>query len=367
MLPQRLVRTTIPSKTSLNLPAKSDVDMINDGPTSRQAQAVESTGRWRQSLAEAIRNPNGLLDYLGLSQRDVPQSRSAEAGFPILVPHSYAARMRRGDPLDPLLRQVLPVVDEESSPPGFAADAVGDVSSRRSPGLLHKYRGRALLIATGACAIHCRYCFRRHYPYGEEPRRLEDWQPALETIGNDDSLNEIILSGGDPLVLSDRRLHELVARLGELKHLRRLRIHTRLPVVLPDRVTPEFLDLLQETRLTSIVVVHANHPQELQSDCADAILRISASGIMVLNQAVLLRGINDDVGVLAELSERLVELGVRPYYLHQLDRVTGTSHFEVAEETGLRLIQQLRVRLPGYAVPQYVREVQDEPYKVPIV
>jgi len=213
--------------------------------------------------------------------------------------------------------------------------------------------------------VHCRYCFRREYPYGDEPRRLDDWLPALDEIATDNSLHEIILSGGDPLMLTDARLNVLIDRLAKVPHLRRLRIHSRLPIVLPERITDSLIALLRGTSLAPIMVVHANHPREIADDCRDTLARLVRSGITTLNQAVLLRGVNDDVDVLAELCERLVNLGVLPYYLHQLDRVRGAAHFEVDESVGRALIRSLRERLPGYAVPRYVREVAREGYKIP--
>lgn len=321
---------------------------------------------WQQELADAIRDPAVLCRRLGLPVELVDPARQAARLFPLLVPESFLARMRPGDLTDPLLRQVLPLGAEAENPPGFVADPVGDDAAHLAPGLLQKYAGRALLITTGACAVHCRYCFRRHYPYGEEPRTLADWEPAFRALEADDSLHEVLLSGGDPLTLSDRRLTDLVARLEQIPHLTRLRLHTRLPIVLPSRVTPGLIDLLQQTRLTPIVVVHANHPQELTGDCAEAVRLLVRSGITTLNQAVLLQGVNDQADTLAALSERLIDLGVLPYYLHQLDRVQGASHFEVAEGVGLALIAELRRRLPGYAVPQYVRELPGAAHKTPV-
>lgn len=321
---------------------------------------------WRRSLAEAIRDPAQLLSRLGLASAEC-RLTAVGPRFPLLVPESFLRRMKSGDLHDPLLRQVLPLAEEDEDVPGFTIDALDEATFRKAPGLLHKYEGRALLVLTGACAIHCRYCFRRHYPYSQEPKRLDDWDPAFVAIERDESIHEVLLSGGDPLMLTDERLGEVVRRLEAIPHLRRLRIHTRLPIVLPDRVTLELLDLLTATRLTPVIVVHANHPAELVSDCALALRQLAQSGVMVLNQSVLLRGINDSVATLSELSERLIELGIRPYYLHQLDRVSGTAHFEVSEETGRQLIDQLRRRLPGYGMPQYVREIPGEPFKVPLI
>jgi EF-P beta-lysylation protein EpmB len=321
---------------------------------------------WQQDLAAAVRDPDGLIDRLALPESFREPARRAATLFSLLVPHSYLARMTVGDPLDPLLRQVLPIDAEADDVTGFTSDALDEVDAHLAPGLLQKYAGRALLIAAGACAVHCRYCFRRHYPYGDEPRQLRDWEPAFAALAADESIHEVLLSGGDPLMLSDTRLSALIDRLEAIPHLRRLRIHTRLPIVLPSRVTEQFVDRLLVSRLTPIVVVHANHPAEVVADCADALRTLVRSGITTLNQAVLLRGVNDDADVLAELCERLIDPGVLPYYLHQLDRVQGTAHFEVSEDRGRELVAALRRRLPGFAVPQYVREIPGASHKVPL-
>lgn len=255
------------------------------------------------------------------------------------------------------------MADELRRPAGFSTDPVGDLAARQVPGLLHKYQGRALLLVTGGCAVHCRYCFRRFFPYSEAAGP-NTWQQALDAIAHDPSIEEVILSGGDPLVLPDEHLAELVHRLAEVEHVQRLRVHTRLPVVIPQRVTDELVAWLRGTRLTSVVVVHVNHPQELDEPTMASLRRLSAAGIPLLNQAVLLAGINDRVDVLAELSRKLIAAGVLPYYLHQLDRVAGAAHFEVPPAKGKRLVAELRRQLPGYLVPRYVREVAGAPYKV---
>ncbi|MCC7418673.1 MAG: EF-P beta-lysylation protein EpmB [Planctomycetaceae bacterium] len=328
--------------------------------------AHSGSSDWRRSLAQAVRDPDELITRLELHDSLREPARRAAETFPLMVPVSFLARMEPGNPHDPLLRQVLPVGAEEIIAEGFAADAVGDGNARAIPGLLQKYEGRALLIAAGSCAVNCRYCFRRHYPYGEEPRRLDDWQPALDAIAGDPTLHEVILSGGDPLMLTDHRLREMVERIAAIPHVTRLRIHSRLPIVLPDRVNDDLLNLLHEIGPAAVMVVHANHPNEIVGDCAAALQRLVQSGIPTLNQSVLLRGVNDAADTLAALSERLIECGVIPYYLHQLDRVSGAAHFEVAEATGLKLIDELRRRLPGYLVPRYVREIAGEPSKSPI-
>ncbi|MCA8995999.1 MAG: EF-P beta-lysylation protein EpmB [Planctomycetaceae bacterium] len=323
---------------------------------------------WQKSLSEAIRSRSELLRHVHLESL-ISDSCSADQDFPVVVPLSYIRRMRTGDPRDPLLLQVLPTELENRASPGSHSgerDPTVDLAIKTAPGLLHKYHGRALLIAHGSCAVHCRYCFRRHYPYGDDPKSLTDWQPALDAILSDNSLHEIILSGGDPLLLSDGRLKGLLDRLAEIPHVRRLRIHSRLPIVLPDRVTRGLLDCLRGTRFQTFVVVHANHAHELVDDCETALQQLIRSGIPVLNQAVLLRKVNDSVEALAELCERCIDLGVMPYYLHQLDRVRGAVHFEVDPHLGLQLISELRARLPGYAVPRYVREIPGERSKTVI-
>ena len=332
----------------------------------RHRLLTQSDTHWKRSLAAAIRELPVLLRELGLEHSENELVTAAMRDFPLLVPRSYLARMTPGNPHDSLLRQVLPVADERSAVPGFVVDAVDDEAARKAPGLLQKYQGRVLLIATGSCAINCRYCFRRHYPYGEEPKRLDDWAPALAAIEQDTRIREVILSGGDPLMLPDERLSQLVEQLDAIEHLTRLRIHSRLPIVLPDRVNTDLLDTLRDSRLQPVMVVHANHPHEIAGDCAQALRTLVRSGVPTLNQAVLLRGINDSVETLAALCEQLVDVGVMPYYLHLLDRVAGTAHFEVAESTGRMLVEELRKRLPGYAVPQLVREVAGEPSKTPV-
>lgn len=327
---------------------------------------TSTSSNWHRSLAEAIRDPESLLQALRLPLDLATTAGSTSPHFPLLVPRSYVERMEPGNPADPLLRQVLPLAAEQTFVPGFVSDAVGDGDSRQAPGLLHKYHGRALLIATGSCAVHCRYCFRREYPYQDEPRTLADWEPAFEALRQDDSIREIILSGGDPLMLTEVRLDELLQRCEAIPHLTRLRIHSRLPIVLPDRIDSELLYRLRSSRLTAIMVVHANHPNEVTGDCSIALSRLVKSGITTLNQTVLLKGVNDSGETLTQLSERLIDRGVIPYYLHQLDRVQGTAHFEVSDAQALQFIEEMRTRLPGYAIPQLVREVAGESFKVPL-
>jgi EF-P beta-lysylation protein EpmB len=314
-------------------------------------------------MNDAVRDADELCRLLDLPPQLSPAARAAAEQFSLFVPRGYVARMRPGDPADPLLRQVWPLADETVATPGFVADPVGDASAARQPGLLQKYRGRVLVIMTGTCAVHCRYCFRRDFPYQETPRSLADWRPALEEIAGDSSLHEVILSGGDPLTLVDAALAQFATKLAAIPHLRRLRIHTRLPIMIPERVTDKLLDTLRGSRLTPIVVVHANHAQELDEHVAAALARLADAGIVLLNQAVLLAGVNDSVEAQAALCERLVDLRVMPYYLHQLDRAAGAAHFEVPIDVGRQIVRQLRELLPGYAAPRYVTEITGEASK----
>ena len=308
-------------------------------------------------MKDAVRDPEELCRLLDLPTEFASAAKESARQFRLFVPRGFLSRMQPGDPADPLLRQVLPLAEETIEVPGFSVDPVRDDLAERQPGLLHKYDGRVLLVTTGTCAIHCRYCFRRHFPYDEAPRSLADWQPAIDEIASDESVHEVILSGGDPLTLVDSTLATLVHRIGQIPHLRRLRFHTRLPIVIPERVTDELVELVRGSRLTPIIVLHANHANELDAHVADAIGQLRDAGILLLNQAVLLAGINDSVEAQAALSERLVDLRVVPYYLHQLDRVAGAAHFEVPVDKGRQIIRELRDRLPGYAVPRYVAEV----------
>ncbi len=315
-------------------------------------------------MANAISTPQELVTELGLSPTLIPTALEASRGFRLRVPRSYVSRIRRGDPNDPLLRQVLPIGAELVSPPEFTADPLGEREALRAPGLLQKYRGRALLIATSACAVHCRYCFRREFPYSEQTTDSSRWSEALNEIASDPSIEEVILSGGDPLSLSDFRLASLTDALQRIPHVRRLRVHTRQPVVLPSRVDAGLTQWLGELRLPVVFVLHINHPNEIDAEVLAACARLRDCGITLLNQTVLLRGVNDDAEVLAELSRRLFEAGVLPYYLHVLDRVRGVAHFEVPEQQARLIAGELAAKLPGYLVPRLAREVHGAPAKV---
>lgn len=335
-------------------------------PDREPATDHRETADWRRSWREAVTDPRELLamlDLTHLADRVLPR---LDPGFALRVPRDFIARMRRGDPADPLLLQVLPQAAELDEAPGFGLDAVGDLSARTAKGVLHKYRGRALLIATGSCAVNCRYCFRRHFPYGEETAAANRWHEAVAHLAADASIDEVILSGGDPLSLSTAKLTELTAALAAIPHIRRLRIHTRLPVVLPARVDSELCAWLSGLPWPAAIVLHANHANELDAGVARACARLRDTGAALLNQSVLLRGINDDADTLAALSERLFDCGVVPYYLHQLDRVAGTAHFAVADETARSLVDALRTRLAGYLVPRLVREIPGETGKTPL-
>lgn len=325
--------------------------MIAGTHRSRHLEVVAS---WKLQLREAFRDVDALLAHLGLSRADV--GISGDSSFPLLVPRGFVERMGHGDPTDPLLLQVLPLAAEDQVSAGFVADPVGDLARVRGPGLIHKYAHRVLLITTGSCAVHCRYCFRRHFPYAEELAARDQWREAVAAIAANSSIHEVILSGGDPLSLSTAKLVELTNALTRIPHLRRLRIHTRWPIVLPQRVDAEMLDWLRGLPWPVTVVVHANHAQEIDAQVADAMQRLRGTGATLLNQSVLLRGINDDADALCALSERLGEIGVMPYYLHLLDRVAGAAHFQVDLREARRLLRSMRARLPGFLVPRLARE-----------
>lgn len=330
------------------------------------APVARPPARWQQALASAFGSAAELLDRLDLRPETLGVSAAAVAAFPVRVPRGFAARMRRGDPADPLLRQVLPVAAETLATPGYLADPVGDLAALRSPGLIHKYAGRVLLVATGACAVHCRYCFRREFPYAEHAQGPAQLRANLAAIAADPTISEVILSGGDPLLRTDDWLAGTLAALAGIPHVRRLRIHTRVPVVLPERVDAGLTAVLAACALPLTVVLHCNHPQELDASVRAACADLRATGATLLNQSVLLRGVNDDAGVLADLAEALFAAGVLPYYLHQLDRVHGTAHFAVTDAEALALAATLAARLPGYLVPRLVREVAGAPAKLPL-
>jgi L-lysine 2,3-aminomutase len=326
---------------------------------------------WQIQLTDAFGRSDELLEYLQLPP-DTPSAAAAVAAgtphpsssFPLRVPRAFAARMGKRNPRDPLFLQVWARPEEQLDVAGFVDDAVGDLAKLKAGGLVHKYDGRVLVMATGACAVHCRYCFRRHFPYGDALASRDHWRAALSAIAADRSLHEVILSGGDPLSLADDKLAELAQALEFLPHVHTLRIHTRLPVVLPDRVDDALLAWLRRGRLKKVIVIHANHANELDAAVADALARLRSAGVTLLNQSVLLRGVNDSSAALVRLSERLFECGVMPYYLHMLDRVRGAAHFDVPEVEARALVDAAAARLPGYLVPRLVREQAGAPAKV---
>jgi EF-P beta-lysylation protein EpmB len=325
-------------------------------------------GEWRRHLSGVVRDLGELLDLVGLDAEvfGIGATSPVALRFPLRVPRGFVSRMRRGDPDDPLLRQVLPAPAEDHEVPGFNRNPVGELGLIRGDGVLSKYHGRALLIATGACAIHCRYCFRRHFPYGEGQPGGKEFSAALDRVASDRSIDEIILSGGDPLILADDRLAGLAAAIAGISHVRRLRIHTRLPVVLPERVDEALVGWIEAFPLPVVVVIHANHPNEIDDSVVRALGALAAAGATLLNQAVLLRGVNDSSETLEELSRRLFDCRVLPYYLHLLDRVAGAAHFEVGEARALEIMESLEARLPGYLVPRLVREIEGAPSKIAV-
>ena len=322
----------------------------------QQSETLHFTKNWQQQLAEAFSNIEDLCHYLHLSLNDLPVSVAAAESFPLRVPLSFASCMQKDNPHDPLLRQVLPIKEELFAYPGFSNDPVGDLPAAIQTGVLHKYHGRVLFINTGSCAINCRYCFRRNFPYSELQLGKQKETAGSQYIQESPDIAEVILSGGDPLLLSDVRLAKLFGQLNAIPHLKRIRIHTRLPIVLPARITDELMNTLAQSTKQIVIVVHCNHANELNSRVIAACKPLRNSGITLFNQSVLLKGVNDNVASLCELSEQLFSHDIIPYYLHLLDKATGTGHFEVSETAAVALIKQVQATLPGYLVPKLVKE-----------
>jgi EF-P beta-lysylation protein EpmB len=322
--------------------------------------------RWQTDLKSTIHKYQDLMSVCGLKTGTSKAPTNAENNFSVKVPRPFLSRINPDDPFDPLLRQVLPLPEENMVATGYRLDSVGEFNKHITPGLIKKYHGRALLITTASCALHCRYCFRRHYPYQENLAGQDNWSQAISILRDDNEIFEIILSGGDPLSLTDEKLEKLICQLEDISHLKLLRIHTRFPVAVPTRVTEQLLDMLCKTRFKTAMVLHINHPNEIDDEVKIALRRLHATGIHLLNQSVLLKGVNDHADILLKLSETLYQNHVLPYYLHFLDPVQGATHFEVDENHGKLLLEQLRSRLPGYLVPRLVREVADMPYKLPL-
>lgn len=326
---------------------------------------VESAS-WQNLLAGSITDPRVLLARLQLDSSLLEGAMAADREFSLRVPEPYLQRMRVGDPNDPLLRQILPLGEELHEQPGYVADPLGEQQSNARPGIIHKYHGRLLLVVTAGCAVNCRYCFRRHFPYADNNLSTAEWEEALDYIRQDSSINEVIYSGGDPLAANDRRLAWLTRQIAVIPHIKRLRVHTRLPVVIPQRVTEELIDALCGTRLPVTMVLHCNHANEVDQQMLAATASLRRANVTLLNQAVLLRGVNDRLEAQIALSEALGDNGILPYYLHLLDHVRGASHFHCSDSEAKQLIGQLLTRLPGYLVPRLVREVAGQPGKVPI-
>ncbi len=321
-------------------------------------------------MKSAVRSVGQLLAELDL-ESEITDLPAEAAKFPVFVPRPFLARIEKGNITDPLLRQVLPIPDEGVSPGHFSTDPLAEQAATLHDGLIQKYQKRVLVIASAACAVNCRYCFRRHFPYESAAIGRPRWEEIANSIAADTSLNEVILSGGDPLTVSDERLSEILGMLAEIKHVQRVRIHSRLPIVIPQRVTDSLLDVLWQFRNSRVgrqvvMVVHTNHANEIDDDVADSLRRLSETATQTLNQSVLLAGVNDDAETLIGLSERLLLANVLPYYLHQLDPIIGTSHFEVPVLKGKQLIESIRARLPGFAVPRYVQELAGENSKTVI-
>jgi len=321
-----------------------------------QSEIHHFAKNWQQQLAEAFNNIEDLCRYLNLSPNDLPVSAAAAENFPLRVPLSFAACIEKGNAHDPLLRQVLPVSEELFAYPGYSNDPVGDLAAATQIGVLHKYHGRVLFIDTGSCAINCRYCFRRNFPYADLQLSKQQEDAAIKSIQNNTSISEVILSGGDPLLLSESRLARLIRQLDGIEHLKRIRIHSRLPIVLPARITEEFINTLTQSAKQIIIVVHCNHANEINDRVIAACNSLKNSGITLFNQSVLLKGVNNNAEALCELSEQLFRHGIIPYYLHLLDKATGTGHFEVSEAEALALMRQVQAALPGYLVPKLVKE-----------
>lgn len=313
------------------------------------------SNRWQQQLNNAFKSISALYDYLELDAQAI-FSNEAHLNFPLLVPKSFAERMEKGNANDPLLKQVLPVNEEMQMVAGFGLDPVGDLQAMAETGVIHKYQGRALLINTGSCAIHCRYCFRRNFPYSDFQLGNQKQKQAISYLREQVDISEIILSGGDPLLLSDAKLRTFILEMNEIAHLKRIRIHSRLPIVLPDRISDDLIEALKYSKKQLIMVVHCNHVNELNIEVANVCEKMREAGIILLNQSVLLKEVNDDVFQLAQLSEGLFSLGIMPYYLHLLDKASGTAHFEVSKTVAVLLMQQLQAQLPGYLVPKLVKE-----------
>jgi len=345
--------------------AMTKVNTINQSAILARSGHRPNNSAWRDELRRAFRRPGELFEYLGLADTSRPYLDTPD--FPMLVPEAYARRMRSGDPDDPLLRQVLPDPRENDTVAGFVSDPVGDSASRRERGLLHKYAGRVLIITTGACAIHCRHWFRQEFPYTSDHDDIARDRRSIDYIRARDDIEEVILSGGDPLMLDTSRLIQFTDQLRTIPHIQRLRLHTRLPVVLPSRVDSELCQWIESLPWPVVIVIHANHAAEFDADVDRAMSQLRRAGATLFNQAVLLAGINDNEQDLSQLMRRSFSAGVVPYYLHLLDRISGAARFDTDRQMAVQLIDALRVQLSGYLVPRLVREQAGAPYKLPVL
>ena len=321
---------------------------------------------WLTQLADVITDPDELLHILNVdADEELLAGRDARRLFALRVPRAFVARMEKGNPNDPLLRQVLTAKQEFITAPGFSTDPLEEQHSV-VPGLLHKYSNRALLLVKGGCAVNCRYCFRRHFPYADNQGNKRNWQAALAYISEHPELDEIIFSGGDPLMAKDHELDWLLSELEAIPHIKRLRIHSRLPIVIPARITGPLVERIARSRLQTLLVNHINHAQEIGDEFRAAMASLHQAGVTLLNQSVLLRGINDNAQTLADLSNALFDAGVMPYYLHVLDKVQGAAHFMVSDDEARKIMRELLTLVSGYMVPKLAREIGGEPSKTPL-
>jgi len=336
------------------------VKAINTANISAARQPQTS---WQYLLSHCFTDPVSLAKFLQLKPEQLNFSAQASGQFSLKVPLPYAMRMQKGESRDPLLLQVLPDPRELEHFPGFVTDPLAEADANHLSGLIHKYKNRVLLMLSGACAINCRYCFRRHFPYDDNKIGSQQWQKILRYIENDSSIEEVIFSGGDPLATSDQRLDKLITQLGQIKHLQRLRIHSRLPVVIPQRITDQLCQTLQKTHLQTLLVIHANHANEFDFQVTEALDKLKAANVTVLNQAVLLKGINDTVAGQKKLHTASFAAGALPYYLFVLDPVQGAAHFDISDSQAQQLVAELQRELPGYLLPRLAREIPGKPHK----
>ena len=324
------------------------------------------TYSWQEALSTTITDPKELLNRLELSHSLLPAALKAGQSFPLRVPEAFVNKMEKGNPKDPLLLQVLPLGDELNEVTGYSSDPLGESSQTPCNGVIHKYHGRLLLITSGACAINCRFCFRRHFPYQDNQLSGKQFSQALDYIASEKTIEEVILSGGDPLTSSDKRLNLLATALSDIPHLNTLRIHTRLPLMIPERITKELIKWFTGTRLKPVMVIHCNHANEIDDETAKALSRLKQAGVVLLNQTVLLKGVNDSATTLINLSKRLFQCSVMPYYLHVLDHVQGAAHFDLDAQRATEIIKKMMANSPGYLVPKLVREVAGAANKIPV-